>query len=58
MNALGRDAPGVDLRPANAARIQRLIEDHLLVAEGSRLRPTLAGLAVADGIARGFVVPG
>ena len=47
---------GVDLAAANAAAIDGLCESgHLRVVDGC-LRPTLAGLAVADTLARAFEV--
>jgi coproporphyrinogen III oxidase-like Fe-S oxidoreductase len=45
---------GVDLAAANAALLKRLADEGLLTLAGERLAPTLAGLAVADGLARSF----
>jgi len=45
---------GVDLLALNRALIERGLEDALLVREGTWIRPTLDGLAVADGLARAF----
>jgi coproporphyrinogen III oxidase-like Fe-S oxidoreductase len=45
---------GVDLFDLNRALIERGLEDGLLVREGSWIRPTLEGLAVADGLASSF----
>ena len=45
---------GFDLVASNAARIERLAADGLLAVAGDRLVPTLAGWAVADGLAVGF----
>ena len=45
---------GFDLAATNEARIERLAADGLLAMSGNRLVPTLAGWAVADGLAAGF----
>ncbi len=45
---------GFDLAAANAARIEGLAADGLLEVSDDRLVPTLAGWAVADGLAAGF----
>jgi oxygen-independent coproporphyrinogen-3 oxidase len=45
---------GIELLPRNAALVERLESQGLLVAEAGRLIPTLDGLAVADGIAALF----
>jgi oxygen-independent coproporphyrinogen-3 oxidase len=45
---------GVDLLALNRALIERGLEDALLVREGTWIRPTLDGLAVADGLASAF----
>ena len=45
---------GFDLAATNAARIECLAADGLLATSGDRLVPTLAGWAVADGLAAGF----
>ena len=45
---------GVDLFDLNRALIERGLEDALLVREGSWIRPTLEGLAVADALASAF----
>ncbi len=47
---------GVDLVESNRILIERSLEDGLLTRQGSFLRPTLDGLAVADGLARSFVL--
>jgi oxygen-independent coproporphyrinogen-3 oxidase len=47
---------GVDLLAANAAVVERLGASGHLDVDGERLRPTLAGLAVADTLARSFVL--
>lgn len=44
----------VDLLDLNRALIEKSIEGALLVREGTRIRPTLDGLAVADGLASAF----
>jgi oxygen-independent coproporphyrinogen-3 oxidase len=49
-----RERYGVDLRKSNEPLIERLAGDGLLKIEGSALRPTLAGLAVTDSLARAF----
>lgn len=53
---------GVDLLAANAALVERLMDAGRLVlraepGSGRRLMPTVAGLAVADGLAAGFEIP-
>lgn len=45
---------GIDLLELNRALIEKSLEDALLVREGSWIRPTLDGLAVADGLASAF----
>ena len=45
---------GVDLQKQNEPLIERLVQEGLLRMEGTRLLPTLAGLAVTDSLARGF----
>jgi len=45
---------GIDLLDLNRALIEKVLEDALLVREGSWIRPTLDGLAVADGLAGSF----
>jgi oxygen-independent coproporphyrinogen-3 oxidase len=45
---------GVDLLELNRALIEKSLEEALLVREGSWIRPTLDGLAVADGLASSF----
>jgi len=44
----------VDLLDLNRALIEKGLEDALLIREGSWIRPTLDGLAVADGLASSF----
>ncbi|MGH9391425.1 MAG: radical SAM family heme chaperone HemW, partial [Vicinamibacteria bacterium] len=45
---------GINLLDLNRALIEKGLEDALLVREGSWIRPTLDGLAVADGLASSF----
>jgi putative oxygen-independent coproporphyrinogen III oxidase len=45
---------GVDLLGLNRALIEKGLQDALLVREGSWIRPTLDGLAIADGLASSF----
>jgi oxygen-independent coproporphyrinogen-3 oxidase len=47
---------GVDLRKRNERLVERLMGSHLLLDLESHLRPTLAGLAVIDGIVRSFEI--
>ena len=47
---------GVDLLPANENVINRLTSSGHLEVDGTCLRPTLAGLAIADALARSFTV--
>lgn len=47
---------GTDLLERNAPLIERLSRQGLLRVEGSRLVPTLEGLAIADSLARDFEV--
>ena len=51
-----RERYGVDLEARNGVLIERLVRDGLLVREGEWIKPTLAGFAVADGLARVFEV--
>jgi oxygen-independent coproporphyrinogen-3 oxidase len=51
-----RERYGIDLLEKNAAFIARLTAEGRVTIEGSRLVPTLAGLAVADSLARGFEI--
>ncbi len=46
---------GVDLRSARASALTRLLEEEWVVLEATRLRPTAAGLAVADRLALDLV---
>jgi oxygen-independent coproporphyrinogen-3 oxidase len=48
------DRFGVDLYALNRALVDKSVEAELLIREGERIRPTLDGLAVADGIASAF----
>jgi oxygen-independent coproporphyrinogen-3 oxidase len=48
---------GVDLLDLNRTFIDESLKDALLIREGSRIRPTLDGLAVADGLAAAFRLP-
>ena len=43
---------GVDVEQGNRARIEALEREGLITVDRSRLRPTSAGMAVADGLAR------
>jgi oxygen-independent coproporphyrinogen-3 oxidase len=45
---------GLDLPGRNAALLDRLADEGMLRVEGDRLLPTLAGWAVADGLAAAF----
>ena len=47
---------GIDLLPRNEDVIDQLSSSGHLEVDGTRLRPTLAGLAVADTLARSFVL--
>jgi putative oxygen-independent coproporphyrinogen III oxidase len=49
-----RERFGVSLLDRNRVVVRTAIEDGLLVLDGSTLRPTLDGLAVADGLAGRF----
>ncbi len=51
-----RERYGVDLEAKNPDLIERATASGLLLREGDSLRPTLAGFAVADGLARDFEV--
>jgi len=51
-----RERYAVDLRKSNEPLVERLVKEGLLKLEGSLLRPTLAGLAVTDSLARTFDV--
>jgi oxygen-independent coproporphyrinogen-3 oxidase len=53
-----RERYGIDLLEKNAAFVARLTAEGRVTVEGSRLVPTLAGLAVADSLARGFEIAG
>ena len=48
---------GVDIVGANVATIDRFRESGHLTFDGLRIRPTLEGLAIADTLARAFVLP-
>ena len=50
------DRHGIDLQADNAATIDRLCASGHLLQDGDHLRPTLAGLAIADTIAHAFVL--
>ncbi len=45
---------GVDLLALNRALVEKSVDEALLVKDGAWIRPTLDGLAVADGIAGAF----
>ncbi len=47
---------GVDLLKQNEPLVERLAGEGLLTATGTALRPTLAGLAVTDSLARAFEI--
>lgn len=47
---------GIDLLARNAAFVEQLAADFRVTVEGSRIVPTLAGLAIADSLARGFEI--
>lgn len=49
-----RERFGVDLVARNQALVERLVEVGLVAVAGGRLRPTLRGFAVADGLPVGF----
>ena len=49
-----RDRHGIDLQVRNRATIDRLCDSGHLRVDDGRLRPTLAGLAIADTLARSF----
>jgi oxygen-independent coproporphyrinogen-3 oxidase len=51
-----RDRHGIDLQADNAETIGRFCESGHLRVEDGCLRPTLAGLAIADTLARSFVL--
>ena len=51
-----RERFGVDLVARNAALVERLAAEGLVTVEAGRLRPTLRGFAVADGLPAGFEV--
>jgi oxygen-independent coproporphyrinogen-3 oxidase len=49
---------GGDVRQRNAARLEQLVEAGLVRLDGPSLKPTTAGLAVADGLAAALELPG
>ena len=51
-----RERFGIDLLAQNSRVIDRFCESGHIEADGSQLRPTLAGLAIADTLARSFVL--
>jgi len=51
-----RDRFGIDLRAANEDVVDQLCASGHIEVDGSRLRPTLAGLAIADTLARSFAL--
>ncbi len=53
-----RERFGVDLVGLNRALVAGLVAEGLVVVEGGRLRPTVRGMAVADGLPAGFRVTG
>jgi len=48
---------GCDLLDSNQDLIARLIDEGIVELDGANLRPTLEGLAVADGVVRSFCLP-
>ena len=48
---------GIDLAGSNRETIERFCDSGHLALEGSALRPTLAGMAIADTLARSFEIP-
>ena len=50
------DRFGVDLSSRNAKTIEQLTQSGHLVVDAGSIRPTVAGLAVADTIARSFEI--
>jgi oxygen-independent coproporphyrinogen-3 oxidase len=50
------DRYAVDLMAANTEVVDRLSDSGHLLVDGARLRPTLRGLAIADTLARSFVL--
>jgi putative oxygen-independent coproporphyrinogen III oxidase len=52
-----RHAFGVDLEQANSGLLEELAATGLLVGSGTRVVPTLAGMAVADSLAVRFEIP-
>jgi oxygen-independent coproporphyrinogen-3 oxidase len=53
--AIGHEL-GADLLRLNGAHLKRLVAERLVVLEGSRLRPTRSGLAVADALVAGLEI--
>ena len=51
-----RDRFGVGLLAENKNVVDRLCASGHIEVDGSRLRPTLAGLAIADTLSRSFTV--
>jgi oxygen-independent coproporphyrinogen-3 oxidase len=47
-----RDRYGVELLAPNSTTIERLCDDGYLTLKGTRLRPTVSGMAIADTLAR------
>ena len=45
---------GIDLVAGNRTRCEALLEERLILIDGGRLRATLAGLAIAEALARSF----
>ncbi|HUO86570.1 MAG TPA: radical SAM family heme chaperone HemW [Thermoanaerobaculia bacterium] len=52
-----RQRYGIDLVAANADLLERLERQGLARLDGGRLRPTRAGLTIADGLAQDFALP-
>jgi coproporphyrinogen III oxidase-like Fe-S oxidoreductase len=48
---------GCDIRGSNGQLISRLVKDGYVTDDGRVVRPTLAGLAVADAMAGWFEIP-
>ena len=52
-----RSLTGVDLPAGNLETLERMATAGLVVVDGPVIRPTLKGMAVADTLARSFIVP-
>jgi coproporphyrinogen III oxidase-like Fe-S oxidoreductase len=49
-----RERFGIDLLALNRSFVDRALSDSLFLLEGGTLRPTVEGLALADGLASRF----